>query len=247
MGQILSFGPSAIRARRRKPRSMFYDQGVSSNKIPAVLNDAIVRLQPSGIEDTAGNVTAWRNSGTGGSVYDLSAPFGTVTNVAFSGLPSVEVGLDSGLRSGSLVNVTLPVTICAVIHTLPSDLTSAYYYLVDSYDGTVACGVWSRYNRYQFFANVAYDTNFSAPDNGSDVVVAVLNGANSSFYCNSGSVSEVNPGNQTILRYITLLGYRLTTTRRGMRGCSDFAMFDRVLSVDEISKLRRYWKALYKV
>jgi len=81
MGQILSFGPSSIRARRRKPRSMFYDQAVSSNPAAKLLKEALVWFNESGIE---GNVTAWRNSGTGGSAYDLTTSNG-VTIASYQG------------------------------------------------------------------------------------------------------------------------------------------------------------------
>jgi len=90
MGQIITFGPSSIRARRRKPRSMFYDQAVSSNPAEKLLKEALVWLQPSGIEgesgeDAGSGVTAWRNSGTGGSAYDLTTVSGAVTIDTFNG------------------------------------------------------------------------------------------------------------------------------------------------------------------
>jgi len=113
MGQILTFGPSSIRARRRKPRSMFYDQAVSSNPAEKRLKEALVWLQPSGIEATAGSVTAWRNSGTGGSQYDITTIAGNVTTDTLNGKTVVRTDGEIGtyLRTATGLTSQQPYTV----------------------------------------------------------------------------------------------------------------------------------------
>jgi len=87
---------------------MFYDQAVSSNPAEKLLKEALVWLQPSGIEgesgeDAGSGVTAWRNSGTGGSAYDLNDVAGGVTvgtigsnrSVRFDGVNGTHLRRDS--------------------------------------------------------------------------------------------------------------------------------------------------------
>jgi len=86
---------------------MFYDQSVSSNPAAKLLKEALVWLQPSGIEDTAGNVTAWRNSGTGGDSYSVLSGTGTVTvglwdsKAVANFIPGATLSTSSGINIGS--------------------------------------------------------------------------------------------------------------------------------------------------
>ena len=52
-----------------------------NRQVPRLLRSALVDLNSSGIESTAGAVTAWRNSGSGGSAYDLDTILGTAANL----------------------------------------------------------------------------------------------------------------------------------------------------------------------
>jgi len=120
MVQILSFAPSSIRARRRKPRSMFYDQAVSSNPAEKLLKEALVWLQPSGIEgesgeDAGSGVTAWRNSGTGGSTYDLTVSDGAILDTHENKSVVRFPTWLNNLRTSAGIAIPEPMTILCVV------------------------------------------------------------------------------------------------------------------------------------
>jgi len=247
MGQILSFGPSAIRARRRKPRSVFYDQGVSSNPAAKLLKEALVWLQPSGIEDTAGNVTAWRNSGTGGSSYDLTSITGTPV-----------VGNINGVRAVSLIGGSTraewlePATNVA----MPSGSFTIF----------VACrpttlGVFNRlaYSKGQSaFALQLPNTNIWTASNGglaitrgtqtttSPVVVcARYSQPESRLYVTGlGEVSNSTIGVKENV-YITLGGYNASATTSWHGQIGEFALLNRLTTKDEEDKIIEYFEGLF--
>jgi len=134
MGQIITFGPSSIRARRRKPRSMFYDQGASSNPAIKLLKEALLWLQPSGIEDTAGNVTAWRNIGTGGSAYDFTNIAGAVTVDTLNGQRVVRTDGEIGtwLKTSANRTIAQPFT-CFHVCKFDSFGAIGNDYMMDSF------------------------------------------------------------------------------------------------------------------
>jgi len=108
--------------------------GAVGPSYPAILNTAVVWLDNTTIQDTAGAVTNWANKGTGGAGYDINQVLGTADGIVVGSLNGLRTVSSNG--SASYMETTTPMLIPApftFFAVMRMDLTaSALVYLFDA-------------------------------------------------------------------------------------------------------------------
>jgi hypothetical protein len=179
-----------------------------------LLKGALVDLNADGIVSSAGVVTRWNNSGSGGSAYDLATVIGTAANLTLSTLNGVPCVHAAG-------GVGIETTVAPALITTPMTM-----FLVGKADGLGVVQVFSSGRSIPSSAptwyydsgnvirfNAGVDANIGTADTDVHLFTARYNGDGSSKFSVSGQ-SEVttsggteaydygslfsNPGNATL-------------------------------------------------
>jgi len=241
MGQIITFGPSSIRARRRRPRSLFYDQAVSSNSAEKLLKEALVWLQPSGIEDTAGNVTAWRNGGTGGSAYDLTSIEGTGVEPTIETVNGIKAVRFDGKQIATSASVVIgqPFTIAFAFNILTDNAQTNY--ICDGLTN-LQCSFMRASSNNTF--RVAAGSLIATPVTNSFATVypsvLVFNGASSTYRIGGSSGTLPTLGGSS-MQYIVLGGRLISAINQTNGWIAEPLIWNRVLTSEEIDLISQYY------
>jgi len=116
-------------------------RSIAEVRAEPILSETIVSLQSSGIEYTAGNITAWRNGGTGGSNYDLTSIVGSPTLGSYGGERAISLNGSSGLKPAAQRTVAHPWTIC-LVSVWESLSAGVSIFPCDSFGTTGRAGFW---------------------------------------------------------------------------------------------------------
>lgn len=98
------------------------------NQAQRLINEAVVDLKEDGIVVSAGAVTEWRNSGTGGSAYDCDVVVGTGANLKVHPSGSARMYATTSDFISTTDSAAIPVgevTCCYLGYYQPDDLTPA--------------------------------------------------------------------------------------------------------------------------
>lgn len=92
------------------------DESIRKPKALDIIETALVDLHEDGITTNGINVTGLKNSGTGGSTYDLDVVLGTndLTVDSYNGIPTIRGGGNSGLSTLVGIEMPQPLTIFCV-------------------------------------------------------------------------------------------------------------------------------------
>jgi len=246
MGQIITFGPSSIRARRRKPRSIFYDQAVSSNPAEKLLKEALVRFNDNGIEGESGEdagsaVTAWRNSGTGGSSYDLTTLTAGTINPAVeivNGRKAVNF-LNKGITTASVVPIPQPFTVACAFNILTNNSQSNY--VLDGITNS-QCSILraTSDNTFRIGAGTFVTTGVVASFATVYPTVIVFNGTNSTYRIGASSGSLPTLG--TAAMQAISMGRYIVNANAYLNGwVAEPAIWNRVLTSEEIDLILQHY------
>jgi len=222
---------------------MFYDQAVSSNPAEKLLKEALVWLQPSGIEgesgeDAGSGVTAWRNSGTGGGSYDMD----DTSNVIVSSINGRKAcgfgGVDGTYLRRNSITIQQPFTLAVVFEFSGIDTTN---YVVGGRTLNTECAfiMASSDKSLRMYAPTSAPTGIIAQTNTIYIAVLAYNGSSSTWIIgdNSGSV---NPGTASH-GYGSLGAAGAATGLSVMSGSiGESLIWSRLLSIEEQSEVKSY-------
>jgi len=237
---LIPLGQSTIMARRRKPRVLFQDQGGKLDPAKQLLKEAVVWLQPSGIEDTAGNVTAWRNSGTLGSAGDLTEVIGTPTLDSLNGLPAVLFNdIADQMRTASGVSIQKPLTALCSFEVNQEGASGSYLFSSHTLSGSRA-DVYKLGNALMSSGsntNTGVSLSLSKPS----ACVAVFNPSGSKYYSDEGENESVDAGTQANFDAMSLGNIYGTSIQRSVLGViREYGLMPREVTKTEADILLAY-------
>lgn len=153
---------------------------------PAILDTALVWLDNSTIQDTAGTVTNWANRGTGGASYDMDTVTSTPTVTTVNGLSSVLFdGGNDHILTGSAVLIAQPFTVHLVARAVTTPtVANEHFYSSDPVPGTDLhfIGMNNAQQNYQFHAGGNLLTTSPSVDTNIHLFSCEANNLSSSFY-----------------------------------------------------------------
>lgn len=210
------------------------------------LSEALVNLDATGIV-TDGNdyVTAWTNSGIGGSDYDLDVVVGTLANssvTTLNGINAVNSTGSYGLESTAGQDIALPYTAFAVArfsNASPGGSQNIYDSRSDGAKSNELFSNITQSNKFSLFCGSssivlteAYDTDphtFTVQQNGDSTTKLSVGGV--------GSVSGASGTEQ--LDYLSLFSNRSgANTMAGY--IAQLVVFDRALTETEVLAMQNY-------
>jgi hypothetical protein len=153
-----------------------------------LLKGALVDLNAEGIVSSAGAVTRWNNSGSGGSAYDLATVIGTAANLTpstLNGVPCVHaaggVGIET-LAGGVTINQPMTMFLVAKIDAVGG--ASASRFVDAESDTSISVGIFEQNSL--FYANAGANQSVGPSDTDPHLHTIRHNGDASSSYTVSG-------------------------------------------------------------
>lgn len=212
---------------------------------------ALVNLSGEGIvTDGSGYVTAWTNSGTGGSAYDMDVVVGTLANssvTTLNGHNAVNSTGSYGLESTAGQTIASGGTVFAVARFSPA-APSVNQNIIGARDGTSAR--WTLYSResladkFTFYQGATHST-FSEPyDTSAHVWSAQFNGDATSKLTVSGVGSLTADAGSGGWNYATVFADDAGgSTMQGY--IAELIVFDSALTESEITQMQQYLGSKY--
>lgn len=227
------------------------------NPVRRLLREAIVDLNEQGIQQSAGLVTGWNNSGTGGSDYDLTTVLGTAANLQFheagatvggqvnnTGKAAVASLGGSGLETASSQIISYPLTyfVIAKAHAL----TGAFQTIVGARSDYANDPVTYIDTNDNFRANAGAGASVTPGDTNLRLHILRHNGDATSKYAVVGvGENQTNLGTENFDALTLFASPVGTATLTGF--ISTLIVFDRALTDTEVNLITNHLTTSYGV
>lgn len=211
-----------------------------------IISTALVNLDATGIvTDGSGYVTAWNNSGTGGSDYDLDVDVGTLANssvTTLNGINAVNSSGGYGLESTAGQTIASPVTVLAVARfsdATPSDNQVLFDSRSSSTQRMLVQTTFSNSDKFSIFQGDTVLSLSESYDTDAHVISARFNGDSSTSLDFSSVGNVVGDSGSDDWDYGTIFN-NFSEDKPMVGYIAQFLVFDRALNETEIQAVQAY-------